>query len=78
MSQRGRQHTKVSDNGEELTRMAILGWSHDRQIEWHFRVAGKSTKNPFVESFNGRLNDRLLNETLVTSLAYAQFNLVAW
>ena len=30
---------------------------------------GKPTQNAFGESFNGRLRDELLNETLFTSLA---------
>jgi len=29
-------------------------------------------QNAFIESFNGRLRDELLNETLFTSLAHAQ------
>ena len=27
--------TVVSDNGTELTSMAILRWSKDRDVEWH-------------------------------------------
>ncbi|MBN9084548.1 MAG: transposase [Rhizobiales bacterium] len=32
-------------------------------------MTGRRTHNPFIESFNGRLCDELLNETLFTSLA---------
>ena len=42
----------VSDNGTELTSMAILGWSHERQIEWHYIAPGKPMQNAFIESFN--------------------------
>ncbi|PEQ10597.1 hypothetical protein B2G71_21720 [Novosphingobium sp. PC22D] len=35
-------------------------------------------QNGFVESFNGRLRDECLNETLFTSLAHARFVLDAW
>ena len=35
-------------------------------------------RNGFVESFNGRLRDECLNETLFTSLAHARFVLAAW
>ncbi|AHE54158.1 hypothetical protein NX02_12285 [Sphingomonas sanxanigenens DSM 19645 = NX02] len=35
-------------------------------------------QNGFVESFNGRLRDESLNETLYTSLAHARFVLAAW
>lgn len=41
----------------------------ERQIEWHYIAPGKPTQNAFIESFNARLRDELLNETLFTSLA---------
>ncbi len=33
---------------------------------------------PFIESFNGRLRDELLNETLFASLAHAREALAIW
>ena len=62
---RGRPSMIVSDNGTELTSMAILRWSQHTRIEWHYIAPGKPQQNAFVESFNGRLRDELLNETLV-------------
>ena len=38
----------------------------------------KPTQNAFVESFNGRLRDECLNETLFTSLPHARAVLAAW
>jgi len=35
-------------------------------------------QNAFVESFNGRLRDELLNETLFRSLSHARLLLEAW
>jgi putative transposase len=35
-------------------------------------------QNAFIESFNGRLRDELLNETLFTSLAQARIVLRCW
>ena len=35
-------------------------------------------QNGFVESFNRRLRDECLNETLFTSLAHARFVRAAW
>ena len=35
-------------------------------------------QNAFIESFNGRLRDELLNETLFTSLAQARVALACW
>ena len=69
---RGRPSMFVSDNGTELTSMAILRWSQETRIEWHYIAPGKPQQNAFVESFNGRLRDELLNETLFTSLAHAR------
>ena len=62
----------VSDNGTELTSVAILKWSQDSRVEWHYIAPGKPQQNAFVESFNGRLRDECLNETLFPSLAHAR------
>jgi putative transposase len=42
---RGRPAMCVSDNGTELTGMAVLRFSQERQIEWHYIAPGKSTQN---------------------------------
>ncbi len=75
---RGRPPLCVSDNGTELTSMAILRWSQETGVDWHYIAPGKPTQNAFVESFNGRLRDELLNETLFTSLAHARAALDVW
>ena len=69
--------TIVSDNGTELTSMAILRWCQDRRVEWHYIAPGKPTQNAFIESFNGKLRDECLNETLFTSLPQARAELAA-
>ena len=68
----------VSDNGTELTSTAILRWSQERKVAWHYIAPGKPTQNAFVESFNGRLRDECLNETVFTSLRHARAVLSAW
>jgi putative transposase len=68
----------VSDNGTELTSLAILKWTQDRAIEWHYIAPGKPQQNGYVESFNGRLRDECLNETLFASLGHARSVLRAW
>jgi putative transposase len=78
IAQRGRPEMCVSDNGTELTGMAVLRWSQEIRIAWHYIAPGKPTQNAFIESFNGRLRDELLNETLFTSLAQARAVLAAW
>ena len=75
---RGRPLSCVSDNGTELTSMAILRWSQKTRVDWHYIAPGKPQQNAFIESFNGRLRDELLNETLFTSLAHARTALAAW
>ena len=78
IARRGRPAMCVSDNGTELTGMAVLRWSQEVRIEWHYIAPGKPTQNAFIESFNARLRDELLNETLFTSLAQVCAVLNAW
>jgi putative transposase len=75
---RGRPLMCVSDNGTELTSISMLRWAQERLVEWHYIAPGKPVQNAFIESFNGRLRDELLNETLFTSLAEARAALAAW
>ena len=70
--------TVVSDNETELTSMAILRWSKDRQVEWHYIAPGKPQQNGFIESFNARLRDECLNETLFSSFGHARDVLAEW
>ena len=67
----------VSDNGTELTSNAILRWCSEHPIEWHHIASAKPMQNGFVESFNGRMRDELLNETLFPSLAHARIEISA-
>jgi putative transposase len=78
MASRGRPVMCVSDNGTELTGMAILRWSQQTRVEWHYIAPGKPQQNAFIESFNGRLRDELLNEMLFVSLAHAREALAIW
>ena len=78
IAERGKPAMCVSDNGTELTSMAVLRWCQETQIEWHYIAPGKPTQNAFIESFNGRLRDELLNETLFRSLAHARAVLSDW
>ncbi|WP_342734582.1 IS3 family transposase [Bradyrhizobium sp. B117] len=78
MIERGKPRMVVSDNGSELTSNAILVWADQSHVEWHYIAPGKPMQNAFIESFNGRLRDELLNETLFTSLAQARVTLGCW
>jgi putative transposase len=75
---RGRPAAIVSDNGTELTSTAILSWADECGVAWEYIQPGKPVQNAFAESFNGRLRDELLNETLFRSIAHARAVLEAW
>jgi len=74
----GRPGGIVSDNGTELTSTAIRAWSDRQKVAWHYIAPGKPVQNAFIESFNGRLRDELLNETLFRSLPHARVALNTW
>jgi putative transposase len=78
IANRGRPLMIVSDNGTEFTSMAILRWPQHTRIVALYIVPGKPQQNAFVESFNGRLRDELLNETLFSSLDHARSLLADW
>jgi putative transposase len=50
----------------------------ERDVEWHYIAPGKPQQNGIIESFNARLRDECLNETIFTSLAQARSVLAAW
>ena len=75
---RGLPGTIVSDNRTEMTSMAVLKWCQETGVEWHYIAPGKPTQNAFIESFNGRLRDEFLNETLFSSLRDARDRLEEW
>nr|WP_159513525.1 IS3 family transposase [Sphingomonas sp. T1] len=78
VAERGAPKMIVSDNGTELTSNAVLAWSGDAGVEWHYIAPGKPTQNGFVESFNGRMRDELLNETLFFTVRQARTILARW
>lgn len=78
IAERGMPRTIVSDNGTEFTSMVILKWVQDTAIDWHYIAPGKPQQNGFIESFNGKLRDECLNETLFRSLRDARETLATW
>ena len=74
----GKPVTIVSDNGTELTSMAVLKWCQETGVDWHYIQPGKPMQNGFIESYNGSFRDEWLNETLFSSLAEARFQITAW
>ena len=45
---RGHPEMIVSDNGTELTSLAILRWQEDCGVLWHYIALGKPQQNGFV------------------------------
>ncbi|MBY5897083.1 IS3 family transposase [Rhizobium leguminosarum] len=78
IERRGKPDMIVSDNGTEFTSNAILAWSKDHKVEWHYIAPGKPTQNGYVESFNGRMRDELLNESLFFGLDHARSAIAEW
>ncbi|MBK8158767.1 MAG: IS3 family transposase [Rhodospirillaceae bacterium] len=78
ITRRGKPGMIVSDNGTELTSNAIFAWAKDHAVEWHYITPGKPMQNGFVESFNGRMRDELLNETLFRGLDHARSVIARW
>jgi putative transposase len=78
VAERGAPKTIVSDNGTELTSNVVLAWSGGTGIDWHYIAPGKPTQNGFVESFNGRMRDELLNETLFFTIGQARATISHW
>ena len=68
----------VSDNGTELTSNAILDWCAAHHIDWHYIAPGQPTQTAFIESFNGRMRDELLNETMFRSPVHARAVIANW
>jgi transposase InsO family protein len=61
-----------------LTSNAILAWSKDHKVEWHYIAPGKPMQNGYVESFDGRMRDELLNESLFFGLDHARSAIAEW
>jgi putative transposase len=57
----------VSDNGTELTRIAVLKWQEDHKVGWHYIAPSKPKQNGLVECFNRRMRAKFLDERLLPS-----------
>ena len=78
IKRRGKPGVIVSDHGTEFTSNAILAWAREHRVEWHYIAPGKPMQNGFIESFNGRMRDELLNESLFFGLKHARRVIAEW
>jgi putative transposase len=76
--ERGLPQVIVSDNGPEFISRALEEWEFAAGIRHQFIRPGKPIENAYIESFNGRLRDECLNETLFFSIDDARLKLEAW
>jgi transposase InsO family protein len=61
-----------SDNGPEFIAKAIRNWLEKASVRTLYIAPGSPWENGFVESFNARLRDELLNGEIFYSLARAE------
>jgi putative transposase len=78
VERRGKPGMIVSDNGTEFTSRAIFAWAGEHKLHWHYTEPGKPQQNGYVESFNGKMRDEILNETLFFSLDHTSMVIAAW
>jgi putative transposase len=67
-----------SDNGSEFCADAVKKWLGRLQVKTLFIEPGSPWENGYVESFNGKLRDELLNGEVFTTLREAQVLIADW
>jgi putative transposase len=67
-----------SDNGPEFTAKAVRRWLERLGVQTLFIEPGSPWENGYIESFNGRLRDELLNGEIFTTLLEAKILIESW
>jgi putative transposase len=67
-----------SDNGPEFTARAIRAWLNRLGVKTLFIERGSPWENGYIESFNGKLRDELLNREIFTTLVEARILIEGW
>jgi hypothetical protein len=67
-----------SDNGPEFVATAVKGWINGVGAKTAFIEPGSPWENGYVESFNGKLRDELLNAEVFNTLLEAQVLIEQW
>jgi putative transposase len=75
---RGAPEQLRMDNGPELIAWALRDWCRLSGAQTSYIEPDAPWENPYVESFNGRVRDELLNLEEFTSLTLAQVVVEAW
>jgi len=66
-----------SDNGPEFTAKKVRDWLRNVEVQTLFIEPGSPWENGYIESFNGKLRDELLNREIFDTLYEAKV-LVEW
>jgi len=67
-----------SDNGPEFTAKKVRKWLHQVDVNTLFIEPGSPWENGYIESFNGKLRDELLNREAFDTLFEAQVLIERW
>jgi len=67
-----------SDNGPEFTSKAVREWLTRVGVKTLFIEPGSPWENGYIESFNGKLRDELLNREVLDTLAEAKILIEMW
>jgi len=67
-----------SDNGAEFTAKAVREWLERVRVQTLFIEAGSPWENGYVESFNGKFRDELLNGEIFYTLTEARVLVERW
>lgn len=67
-----------SDNGPEFTAKAVRRWLNRLGVKTLFIEPGSPWENGYIESFNGKLRDELLNREVFTTLMEAKILIEQW
>ena len=67
-----------SDNGPEFTSKDVRNWLSRLGVKTLFIEPGSPWENGYIESFNGKLRDELLNREIFTTLTEAQILIEQW
>jgi transposase InsO family protein len=67
-----------SDNGSEFTAKRVRNWLNRLEVKPLFIEPGSPWENGYVESFNGRMRDELLNGEIFYTLKEAQVLIEMW
>jgi len=67
-----------SDNGPEFTAKAIRKWLSRIGVRTLFIEPGSPCENGYIESFNGKMRDELLNREIFNTLTEAEVLIEQW